>query len=337
MFKVPIRNLFYLLSYAHEMPEMVESLNDVDDELITYDFLVEQFNKEVRFIINRGLTKNYVLATEETSHLGGRLLIHESLPSIMWNRPSVVCEKDEFTENILFNQIIKATLEKIYQHQLVTRTKRRESYLLWEELPNIIPINLTREIFFRMYYNRHNLHYKHVIHLAHLLFELTLLSHQHGEWTLFSANISEAELNRLFERFLFNFYQMEQDEYRVHREHMRWDLDGNDAFLPRMETDVSLTHKELSKKIIIDAKFYKNMFQMNHNKASFHSQNMYQMFTYINHQQENLSVRGILIYPYNGYEVKEVYRYNDRLMFEVATVNLEKSWQEIENELLMII
>ena len=176
-----------------------------------------------------------------------------------------------------------------------------------------------------------------MIHLAHLLYELRLLSHQSGEWTLFSAHINETELNLLFEKFLFNFFRIEQDEYRVHGERMRWGLEGNDEYLPRMETDVSLTHKRKCKKIIIDAKFYKQMFQMNYDKLSFHSHHMYQMFTYLQHQPEDLEVRGILIYPENGYEIKEIYRFNERMSFEVATVNLEASWLEIERELQMII
>src|SRR5699024_6506950 len=293
-FKVPIRNLFYLLSYTNEMPEMVHNLNDVEDDLITYDFLAEQFLLEVQHLLKRGLVKNYVAQVEETSRLSGRLVMNDSLPMIMGRKPVVVCEKDTFTEDIVLNQIMKTTLENLYRNKLIAETTRRKCYLFWEELPNVSTIILTREVFLRINHYRHNQHYKRMIQLAHLLFELKLLSHQRGDWDLYSANLNEGELNRLFERFLYNFYLLEQRDYRVHGEYMRWNLEGNEAFLPRMETDVSLTHKRKQKKIIIDAKFYRHMFQTSYEKRSFHSHNMYQMFTYLQHQPSHLNVRGIL-------------------------------------------
>lgn len=336
-FKVPIHNLFYLLSYANEMPELIDSLADVDDELITYDFLVKRFNSEVRLMLSRGMVKNYVAAEKETSNISGRILINESMPSLMWRRSTIVCEKDEYTEDILVNQIVKRTLEKIYHTPIVTKHLRRQCYLLWEEIPYVSGITLSERIFTKIHFHRHNAHYKRIIHLAYLLFMLQLLSHKQGDWTLFTASLSDSELNRLFERFLFNFYKQKQEKYKVHGEYFPWELEGNKDFLPRMETDVSLTHKYKNEKIIIDAKFYQNIFQTNFNKESFHSHNMYQMFTYLQHQKEDQFVRGILIYPYNGRHIKEVYRYDDKMMFEVMTVNLGAQWEQIEGELLKII
>jgi len=256
---------------------------------------------------------------------------------IMGKKPMVVCEKDTYTEDIVVNQIMKTTLEAMYRNRFITKRIKWKSYLLWEQLANISTIVLTKELFLRLYFYRHNVHYKRMIHLAHLLFELELLSHKSGAWDLFSADLSDAELNRIFEKFLFHFYQLEQKNYRVHGEHLFWQLEGNQAFLPRMETDVSLTHKKKQEKIIMDAKFYRHIFQTNFEKMSFHSHNMYQMFTYLKHQSEELVVRGILIYPKNDYMVKEKYTYNERISFEVITIDLDSTWNEIKDELMEII
>jgi len=61
---------------------------------------------------------------------------------------------------------------------------------------------------------------------------------------------------------------------------------------------------------------------------------MYQLFTYLMHQKEDLDVRGILIYPYNGTEVNEFYRWSDRITIEMLTVNLEDSWADIYQKLI---
>lgn len=337
-FKVPIRNVFYLLSYAHDLPEMVKSLNEVEDNLLTFDFLVEQFNLEVQALLHKGLVKNYVSSVQETSNLSGRLLLDESMPHIVRKKPIVVCEKDEYSEDILLNQVMKATLERIHWNPKVNEKNQRTSFHLWEELYPVSSIVLTKEIFLRMNFHRHNMHYKRMIQIAYLLFELQLLSHKSGQWNLFRAEIDDQALNTIFEKFLFHFYRLEQREFRVHRERLDWHLEGNKSYLPSMLTDVSLTHRKDSKKIVIDAKFYKNMFQIYRGKTSFHSGNMYQLFTYLQHQPKEIeNVRGILVYPYNGINMNEKYHWDERMTMEIMTIDLGAKWDKIKESLLQLL
>jgi 5-methylcytosine-specific restriction endonuclease McrBC regulatory subunit McrC len=333
-FKVPIRNLFCLLSYANEMPELVNSLNDVDEDLITYDFIVAQFLREVESLKRRGFVKNYVATVESTSRMSGRLLINESIPSFVARQPVVVCEKDQYTTNILFNQIMKSTLGAICVNHLVKEELRKHSFKYLDFMPEVESLPLTRGIFSKICFGRHNVHYKRMIHLARLLHELTLLTHKNGHWSLFSAELDEQSLNQIFEKFLFNFYRIEQKDYKVTSEMVQWHLEGNQMFLPMMKTDVSLTHRNGREKIIIDAKFYRNIFQENYGKSSFHSHNMYQLFTYLMHQPKELKLRGILIYPFNGTEVGESYSWDERMSMEVMTLNLDESWKKIYEKLI---
>ena len=87
----------------------------------------------------------------------------------------------------------------------------------------------------------------------------------------------------------------------------------------------------------MDAKFYKNVFQENFGKPSFHSHNMYQLFTYLMHQPKNLSLRGILIYPFNGLEVDETFAWDERMTMEVMALNLNDSWKEIYRKLMRVL
>lgn len=336
-FKVPIRNLFCLLSYVNDMPELINSMNDVDEELITYDFLACRFLYEAERLQRRGLIKDYVAISESTNRLGGRLLINESIPYLMENKPMVVCEKDHYSPNILFNQIMKSILKSLSQNRFIKEHTRRRSFLLMDALPEVEAIPLTKAIFAKLYYGRHNRHYEQMLNIARLLHDLKLLSHKNGNWNLFSAEIEEKALNRIFEKFLFNFYKFEQSDYRVSSETMKWNLDGNSTLLPSMVTDVSLTHHNGKEKIVIDAKFYRHVFQEHFGKASFHSHNMYQLFTYLMHQPQDLSIRGILIYPYNGYHVDENYNWDERIQLGIKTVNLDDSWKEINNCLIKIV
>lgn len=336
-FKVPIRNLFVLLSYADNMPELVHSMNDIDEDLITYDFICKQFLKEVAIVERRGLVKDYVAFAEPTNRLSGRMVMEASMPYIISKKPIVVCEKDEYTANIRINQLIKSTLKSITLNRYVKQDTKARSFNHMELMGEVEAPLLTKSSFAKLSFGRHNMHYKRVLQIALLLHEMTLLSHKSGNWSLFSAEIDERALNSIFEKFLLNFYKWEQRDYRVKAESMHWKLEGNKAFLPGMLTDVSLSHKNGLEKIIIDAKFYKDIFQVHHGKSSFRSGNMYQLFTYLMHQDPNMKLRGILIYPFNGEQVDEKYDWNERITMEVMTLDLNESWDFIYSRLVSVV
>lgn len=337
-FKVPIRNIFCMLSYVANMPDFIKTLNKIEDDLITYELIVKMFNNEVATILQQGLIRDYQDHIEETGFISGRLLINESIPLIAARKPVLTCEKDDYSADMIFNQIIKSTLSNIYKTKHISQSRRHRSFMYWEEMNAVDEVFLTREIFQKLTFNRHNIHYKRVLHIARLLYELELLSHQTGEWSLNTVDMSESELNRLFEDFLFHFYRINKHEYQIKSERMQWNLQGNKNLLPTMLTDVSLTHRFENKKIIIDAKFYKNIFQTYYDKDSFHSHNLYQLFTYLMHQSNEFKqLRGILIYPFNGEKIHEIYKWDDRMTMEITTVNLENKWHEIEAELMNIV
>lgn len=324
-----------MLSYANDYPEFAEQLSEVDEELITYDFLAKRFIHETKKLVKRGIVRDYVTHKEETGTISGKMLMNESLSFIVQRKPIVVCEKDEYSSNILLNQIMVKTLKSLYQNPYVEERTRKACFMLWEQLPGVEDINLTREVFLRVKFSRHNVFYKSMVHLARLLYELRLLSHRQGDWSLFTVNMEEWEMNRLFEKFLFHFYRIEQREYRVSSERMTWNLERNKSLLPTMLTDISLTNRSEKKKIVMDAKFYKNMFQRLHDKHSFHSHNLYQIFAYLMHQPKDYDVRGMLIYPTNNEaEIHEHYEWDERMKLEICSINLDESWQMIRGRLI---
>ena len=64
---------------------------------------------------------------------------------------------------------------------------------------------------------------------------------------------------------------------------VEWDIYDTEStvidFLPSMKTDISLHNGD--KTLIIDTKFYGSMTQTQFGKATIHSGNMYQIFTYV--------------------------------------------------------
>lgn len=323
-----------MLSYIQDFPELIEQVSAIDEEMITYDFLAKQFLKESQHLFRRGLLRDYIEITEETGSISGKMLMTESIPSIVQRKPVVVCEKDDYSANILFNQIMVTTLMTLSQNRHVNEKTRKEAFYFLDQVVGIDAIFLSRKVFLKLRFGKHNVYYKRMLNLARILHELRLLSHNQGDWSLYTVDLSESEMNKLFEKFLFHYYQLEQKDYEVRAEQLRWNLRGNQTLLPSMQTDVTLTDHRENKKVVIDAKFYKNMFQRNYEKDSFHSHNMYQIFTYMMHQPKEADIRGILIYPKNLLEdITEVYEWNERLRLEVYSLDLNASWINIKDRL----
>ena len=103
-----------------------------------------------------------------------------------------------------------------------------------------------------------------------------------------------------------------------------------------MQTDIVLYHK--GKKLIIDAKYYKNMYQKNklYNKETFKSNHLYQIFTYVKNEdkEEQGNVYGMLLYvktmqndkiwvPYNFY--------NNQVI--VAIFDMSKDFEYVKRQL----
>ncbi len=43
-----------MLSYTNDMPELVKQFTDIDEDIITFDFLAKRFNEETQKLLRRG-------------------------------------------------------------------------------------------------------------------------------------------------------------------------------------------------------------------------------------------------------------------------------------------
>ena len=106
----------------------------------------------------------------------------------------------------------------------------------------------------------------------------------------------------VYERFVLEYYKQHHtylDEARSAQVKWNLDEDADDAmirFLPVMQTDIFLRCKE--KTLIIDTKYYGKTMQKQYDSYTLHSNNLYQIFTYVkNHDRKNTgNVSGMLLY-----------------------------------------
>jgi len=210
--------------------------------------------------------------------------------------------------------------------------------------PDVKRIVLRKTHFKQIRLNRNNRFYGFILKVCELIFENLLPSEEAGKYLFSDFRRDEGKMRTLFEKFLLNFYRLEQKEYRAKGEQLTWQMETLDedsaTYLPTLNTDISLIGKE--RKIIIDAKFYKDTLSVGrYGNQRVRSAHLYQIFAYLMHQEnpmdkKTLSAKGILLYPEVGKSCDLNYRYREHDI-QVKTVNLMVEWREIRRQLLAII
>ena len=335
---IPIENIYYLLCYAWDrLPEaeIVMVARDPGTELV--DLFARVLAGGVAHLLKRGLDRSYKVQTEELPGIRGRLELSQSLQRASFIHAHAVCTFDEMSANVLHNQIIKTTMRRLTSAAKLNYRWSEELDNLYRRMPGVAEIRLTGALFRRVVLGRNAAAYRFPLDVCEVLYRHLLVDERSGETRFRDFTRHDKEMARLFERFLFRFYQKEQRRYRVRALHLRWSANGNAddlAHLPRMRTDIVLYNKH--ERIVIDAKYYGATLTEYMSKTTVRSSHLYQLFSYMKHLAPPPSgrpVRGMLIYPKTTRSVSVRAELHGH-PFLAATIDLAQPWQQIEADLL---
>lgn len=343
--KIPILNIYYLLSYAWNCLDHAKRVNvSIDDKTKILDLLVMVLISGVKILLKRGLASNYLEVSEVIIGVKGKLELSETIKNNGIIKLQNVCTMDEFSQNIMFNRIIVSIIYRLLKTQeLESKLHSELKKLIWQ-LPGITPVFLEEQHFKKIRLNRQDKFYKFILKLCELIFEWTLPSEKNGEYRFCDFTRDERKMNKLFEAFVRNFYKRNQLEFPVvRREGISWLWqNGNkneEKFLPGMETDITL--ENATQKIIIDTKYYSKSMAEYYGAEKLFSTNLYQMFSYLINQEDNtvartISSTGVLLYPKIDKDISLRYTYKSHVLL-IETIDLNSNWKLIEEGLLDIL
>ena len=180
-----------------------------------------------------------------------------------------------------------------------------------------------------------------LISLCQLVLEGMLLTTDSGEYKL-ATFVDEQRMNRLYEKFILEYYAKECPQVTAAASQIPWALDdGVGTMLPVMQSDIMLTRG--SEVLIIDAKYYTHTTQTQYDVYTLHSANLYQIFTYVKNKdtefgEEPHKVSGMLLYaatdeaiqPDNSYQMS-----GNKI--SVKTLDLNRDFSEIAAQLNAIV
>ena len=333
---IPIKNIYYMLSYAFQMLNEQGYKNLATEDFDNAgDLCAAILIRGISYQLKRGLGREYISETDTISAIRGKIEITESIKNQSMIRSQMVCTYDEFSVNSPLNQIIKSTVMLLLKAD-ISKARKKELRKLMVYFDDVSVVDV-RSINWSINYNRNNQTYRLLITICYLVVKGLLQSKSDGSVKMMDF-LDEQRMCRLYEKFILEYYKKHYPQIRTAASQIDWALDdGIGTMLPTMQSDILLSYQkgEIDKTLIIDAKYYAHTTQVQYDVHTLHSNNLYQIFTYVkNKATKGGEVSGMLLYAKTD---EEIYPNNEYQMsgnkITVRTLDLNCEFENIVAQL----
>ena len=346
---IRIQNIYHMLAYAFQVLRE-QGYADVAAEEFdnTAELLAAILARGVSSQVKRGLGREYLPRTETLATLRGRIDVTENVKTHAVLRRQMVCDYDEFSIDTPMNRILKATMRLLARSD-IDKARRKELRGLLAYFADVADIDLAH-VDWRLRFNRNNRAYRMLMNVCWLVSEGLLQTQRDGSVRL-ADFLDEQRMSRLYEKFVLEYYRREHPGLRAEASYIKWALDdgphgacmadGALDMLPVMHSDVMLSQG--SNVLIIDAKYYAQATQRHFDKRTYHSDNLYQIFTYVKNKEAEFAgtehtVSGLLLYAGTDEEAQPSSTYlmsGNRI--GVRTLDLDQPFDTIRAQLDAIV
>ena len=153
-------------------------------------------------------------------------------------------------------------------------------------------------------FDRNNRNYRMLLYLCYFIISEWVMTTEDGKYKM--REFSDEHMCRLFEKFVLEYYRKHHPELKPCAAQIDWNIEKEQStinILPIMQTDILLTMKERT--LIIDTKYYAKTMQKQFDKNTIHSNNLYQIHTYVTEYDEDHTgkVDGMLLYAKTQEEI----------------------------------
>ncbi len=337
-----IKNIYYMLSYAFTTLNQ-GGYEDVATEKFEnmHNLFAAILAKGIGRQLKQGLYREYLNRKENISVVRGKIDMPGTIQNRLSRKRALTCEYDELSENNLLNQILKTTVMILLRHADVNieyKADLKKEMLFFSNIDTIEPTSIHWS---SIRFQRNNNAYRMLISLCQLILEGMLLTTDSGEYRLASF-VDEQRMNRLYEKFILEYYAKECPQVTAKAAQIPWALDdGMRTMLPVMQSDIMLSQG--NRVLIIDAKYYTHTTQSQYDVRTLHSNNLYQIFTYVKNKSAEFgekphAVSGMLLYARTDEIIQpdNIYQMSGNKI-SVKTLDLNQDFSEIAAQLNAIV
>ena len=333
---IRIQNIYYMLAYAFQvLNEQGYKKIATEDFDNTAELCAAILARGISTQLKRGLGRQYIPKTEPLSSLRGKIDVTESIKTQAFLRKQMICTYDDFSVNAYVNRIIKSTVLLLLKAD-ISKSRKKELKKLMLYFTEVEPLDLY-SVNWNIQYDRNNQTYRMMISICYLVVKGLLQTQSDGTTKLMDF-LDEQRMHRLYEKFILEYYRREFPQISANASQIPWQLgDDMGEMLPVMQTDIMLSHAE--KVLIIDAKYYAHTTQLQYDKHTLHSGNLYQIFTYVKNKEAELrdkehEVSGMLLYARTEEETQPDHTYQmSGNKISVRTLDLNRDFSAIRRQL----
>ncbi len=309
--KIPIKNLYYLLSYAfsNPYPEKATTLHITrcknTEELLAY-LLVEC----IEHFLAVGLHQTYQQQTTTQTTVRGHLELVPTWCNLQRHKLQVVCTYQALTCNNLYNQILKTALYRLLSPAYCTTLVPDIVLHLQRVYRAFATIDLLTKpccSYRHLDYDYNNRHYRWALCLAELILG-DIIPQQDPTSHLLQEVLADTTGGKLFENFVRNYLRKHYPMLTKGKKAINWAFTPADVTnatthvqqLPLQVCDILL--EQDTKTLIIDTKFYADNLQQHYQSqgnAKIISEHLNQILVYAQNYQlahPQQQVEGMLLY-----------------------------------------
>ena len=285
--------LIFMLSKCNKLSVDIKELlnsNILNNSLL--DILAKVYSKKLLNELQKGLYREYVSKEEALSIIKGKILISKSIKENTINKNKMNCKYDEFTEDNLFNAILKRAINVIL-FSIKNDDVKKELNIINNLFNDVSDIYISNNIILNYKLNRMNNRFLECFTLAKLILLNSSMDKSLGKENGFSILF---EMNYLYEEYIgvlleevFNDTNISINTQEKSR-YLLWNTlkERNEIAL---KPDIVI-YKDNKPKVIIDTKWKRSSID---NRETYSQSDIYQMYAYITTYTE--CEECILLYP----------------------------------------
>ena len=338
IFQIPTINMYYMLAYGYDVLTEGEFKHvEICQEDTMHDLLAEILIKGITGQMMKGACKEYVPCEDAAYMLKGKLDINMSIRLKSQMDMKLYCQYDEFSEDNIFNQILKATAISLMKRGKITSTRKKHLKRLLFYFTNVKEISLRSVRWSTLSYQNSNATYKALINICHLAFNGLMTDEAYGG-SGEKVSLKERTLKDLYNKFIFQFFVKECPKLKVKYEgQKRWLHSQQDNTFSDMKTYISISNADA--RLIIGAQVDEEHLKQKSedDEKAFILKNMGAVYTAVKYNSfnERGPVSGMFLYPTMEVAYREAYEINGHKIY-VQTINLLDSFEVIKAQLLAI-
>ena len=167
--KMPIERVLFLMSYSLDPKNWFDIGFDFAESTSVFESIIPAFVTHVRRAFSRGILQGYRTRNDSLATVRGQIRFSDQIRDRYGIYPPLEVRFDEFTEDILENQLIKAAVVSISRKQIRSQTARRELRSLEFVLQNVSLVPFDYRNLPDVRFARLNSRYRAAVNLAKLV------------------------------------------------------------------------------------------------------------------------------------------------------------------------